>query len=181
MSFNFIPLTIADVVLIEPQVFTDKRGFFTEVYKQTEFAKHGINQPFIQVNHSQSKKGILRGLHYQLEHMAQGKLIRTIVGEIFDVAVDIRKGSPTFGKWVGETLSAENRKMLYVPPGFAHGFCVLSKVAEIIYYCTQEYSLEHERGIIWSDPKLNIEWPVWSPTVSKKDAALPMLDAAELK
>jgi dTDP-4-dehydrorhamnose 3,5-epimerase len=191
MPFQFMRLEIPDLILIEPQIFTDERGFFMEAYKHSEFAAFGIKERFVQDNHSRSQKGVLRGLHYQNPPKAQGKLIRVVVGEVFDVAVDIRsargiarqgnipraKGSPTYGKWVGVTLSAENKYMLYIPPGFAHGFCVLSEVAEVLYKTTEEYAPECEAGIIWNDPEIGIEWPIERPIVSPKDAALPPLRA----
>jgi len=170
MPFTFTKLEIPDVVLIEPKVFEDERGFFMETYKESEFFKFGIRKKFIQENHSKSKKGVLRGLHYQKPPKAQAKIVRCILGEIFDVAVDIRRNSPTYGKWVGEVLSAENKKQLYIPEGFAHGFCVLSREAEIVYKCNREYSPENERGIAWNDPVINIKWPVKRPIVSKKDS-----------
>lgn len=177
MPFRFERLQIPDVILIEPTVFPDERGFFMETYKYSEFAAFGIKERFVQDNHSRSKKGILRGLHYQRLPKAQGKLVRAVVGEIFDVAVDIRKGSPTYGKWVGEKLSAGNIQMLYIPPGFAHGFCVLSEEAEVIYKVTEEFSPEHDAGIIWNDPEIGIDWPIEYPIVSAKDTGLPLLGA----
>jgi len=179
MAFSFKKLAIPDVVLIEPKIFGDERGFFAEVYKFSEFRQFGIVKPFDQVNYSRSQKGVLRGLHYQLKPMAQAKLIRTVVGEIFDVAVDIRKNSPYYGKWAGEVLFAGNKRMLYIPEGFAHGFCVLSESVEIVYYCTNEYAPEYDRGILWSDSELAIKWPVKDPILSKKDAQLPLLKEAE--
>lgn len=178
MPFQFSRLAIPDVVLIEPQAFIDERGCFMESYKRSDFVAFGIREEFVQDNHSRSTRGVLRGLHYQRPPRSQAKLVRVVVGEIFDVAVDIRKGSPTYGKWVGEILSAENRCMLYVPPGFAHGFCVLSKVAEGLYMASEEYSPEHEAGIIWNDPEIGIHWPIERPILSKKDAALPRLREA---
>jgi dTDP-4-dehydrorhamnose 3,5-epimerase len=175
MSFNFTRLAIPDVVLIEPAVFPDERGFFMESFKYSEFAAFGIKERFVQDNHSRSKKGVLRGLHYQSPPKAQGKLVRVVVGEIFDVAVDIRLRSPTYGKWVGEKLLAENKQMLYIPPGFAHGFCVLSEVADVLYKTTEEYAPEYDAGIIWNDPEINIDWPIEHPILSAKDAALPTL------
>lgn len=169
MPFVFKKLSIPDVVLIEPKVFGDERGFFMETYKESEFFKFGIKKRFIQENHSKSKKGVLRGLHYQAFPKAQAKIIRCIAGEIFDVAVDIRKKSPTYKKWVAEVLSAENKKQLYIPEGFAHGFCVLSREAEIVYKCNREYSPENERGIIWNDSSIKIKWPIKKPVLSEKD------------
>lgn len=179
MPFNFKRLAIPDVILIEPTVFPDERGFFMETYKYSEFAALGIKEHFIQDNHSRSTKGVLRGLHYQNPPKVQGKLVRVVVGEVFDVAVDLRKGSPTYGKCVGITLSGENKRMLYIPPGFAHGFCVLSEEAELVYKVTEEYSPEHDAGIIWNDPEMGILWPIEKPIVSTKDAGLPLLREAE--
>jgi dTDP-4-dehydrorhamnose 3,5-epimerase len=173
MPFKFKKLNIPGLILIEPQVFEDERGFFLETYKEKDFKKNGIKEKFLQENHSKSKKGVLRGLHFQKEPFAQGKLIRVIRGEIFDVAVDIRKRSKTYGKWLGINLSDKNKKMLYIPPGFAHGFCVLSNFAEVVYKCTKPYSLKHEGGIRWDDKALNIKWPVKNPIVSKKDLKWP--------
>ncbi len=165
---NLRPTAIPDVLLIEPDVHGDRRGFFMESYHQKKFAESGINQDFVQDNHSRSEKGVLRGLHFQLNN-PQGKLIRVVTGEVFDVAVDIRKGSATFGQWVGECLSEENHKMLYVPPGFAHGFCVVSEVADFLYKCTDFYDPSDEQGIIWNDPQVNISWPGDSFELSAKD------------
>lgn len=177
---RFLPTRIPDVVLIEPKVFGDHRGFFMETWQQRVFAEAGIDQPMVQDNHSRSVQGILRGLHYQIIH-PQGKLVRVISGEVFDVAVDIRKGSPTFGQWVGERLSAENRRMLWVPAGFAHGFYVVSDTAEFLYKCTDYYAPAHERAILWNDPALAIAWPLVEgapPVLSAKDAAaLPLAEA----
>ena len=178
MPFQFKRIEIPEVILIEPKVFQDERGFFMETCKYSDFAAFGIAERFVQDNHSRSVKGVLRGLHYQNPPHAQGKLIRVVVGEIFDVAVDIRKGSPTYGKWVGVKLSAENRRMLYIPPGFAHGFCVLSDVAEVVYKVTAEYAPECEAGIIWNDPGIGIEWPIKHPIISSKDAQWPTLREA---
>ena len=157
---KFIKLEIPDVVIIEPDIFGDDRGFFFETYKKNMFAENGINVDFVQDNMSSSTKNVLRGLHYQLDPMAQGKLVRVVVGEIFDVAVDIRRGSPWYGKWVGQKLSAENGKSMFVPAGFAHGFCVLSDKAVFHYKCTNYYSKENERGLLWNDPEVGVEWPV---------------------
>ncbi|MEW6214253.1 MAG: dTDP-4-dehydrorhamnose 3,5-epimerase [Nitrospirota bacterium] len=179
MSFSFKRLLIPEIILIEPVVFADGRGFFIETYKYSEFAKAGIKEYFVQDNHSKSVKGVLRGLHYQKNPKAQGKLIRSLRGRIFDVAIDIRKGSPTYGKWVSIELSGENNQMLYIPSGFAHGFLVLSNIAEIIYKCTEEYSPENDKGIIWNDPDINIDWPVENPILSEKDRGLPRLIDAD--
>lgn len=177
---KFIPTKIADVILIEPDVFGDERGFFMETWHQGKFADAGINATFVQDNHSKSRQGILRGLHYQM-HQPQGKLVRVIAGEVFDVAVDLRRSSPTFGKWTGETLSAYNKQMLWVPPGFAHGFYVLSEYAEFTYKCTDFYAPEHERSIRWDDSDIGIQWPLIdnnAPVLSEKDAAgIPFKDA----
>ena len=178
MPFRFTRLEIPEVVLIEPAVFSDERGFFMEAYKYSEFAAFGISERFLQDNHSRSRKGVLRGLHYQNPPKAQGKLVRVVAGESFDVAVDIRKGSPTYGRWVGATLSAENKAMLYIPAGFAHGFCVLSEAAEVLYKTTAEYAPECEAGIIWNDSEIGIRWPVEDPIVSPKDAGWPPLKEA---
>ena len=181
MPFAFKRLGIPAVVLIEPKVFEDGRGFFMETYKMPDFVTAGIKGNFVQENHSRSSKGVLRGLHYQNPPFAQGKLVRVVRGEIFDVSVDIRKGSPTWGKWVGVILSEENRNILYVPAGLAHGFCVLSEIAEVIYKTTNVYSAESEAGIIWSDEDLNIEWPVKEPILSEKDEKLPTLKNADIR
>ncbi len=179
MPFKFERLEIPEVLLVEPVIFEDERGFFAETYKYSDFERMGIKYDFVQDNHSSSKKRVLRGLHYQLEPKAQGKLVRIIRGAVFDVAVDIRKGSSTYGRWVGEVLSVENRKMLWVPPGFAHGFVTLEDSTEIFYKTTEEYSPGHDRGIIWNEPEIGIAWPVKDPLVSPKDAKLPSLRDAE--
>lgn len=181
MSFKFERVKeIPELVIIEPSVYKDKRGFFLETYSYRDFSTFGIETQFVQDNHSRSVKGVLRGLHYQLAPMAQSKLIRCIRGEIFDVAVDIRVGAPTFGKWFGTILSEENRKILYIPQGFAHGFVVLSDIAEVAYKVNNLYSSEHERGIIWNDPHIKIQWPVSNPILSKRDRELPSLKDAEI-
>jgi len=167
--------------LIEPKVFEDERGFFMETYKMPDFVAAGIKANFVQDNHSRSARGILRGLHYQNPPFAQGKLVRAVRGEIFDVAVDIRKGSATWGKWVGVILSEENKNILYVPEAFAHGFCVLSEIAEVVYKTTNGYSAESEAGIIWSDEDLNIDWPVKEPILSAKDGKWPILKNADIR
>ena len=166
------PLAIPDVVLLEPKVFGDQRGFFYESYNEQVFRQvTGLDVQFVQDNHSRSMKNVLRGLHYQLPPKAQGKLVRVVVGEVFDVAVDLRKGSSTFGRWVGEILSAENHRQLWIPPEFAHGFLVLSDYAEFLYKTTEYYSPELERCIIWNDPDLVIAWPLACepPVLSPKD------------
>ena len=177
-KMKFTKLEIPDVILIEPRVFGDARGFFLESYRNNLFAGNGIDIDFVQDNMSSSTKNVLRGLHYQLEPMAQGKLVRVVVGEVFDVAVDIRRGSPYFGKWVGQKLSAENANSMYVPTGFAHGFCVLSDLAVFHYKCTNYYSKENERGLLWNDPAIGIDWPVERDKVilSEKDKTAPTLD-----
>ncbi len=179
MPFRFHKTAIPEVVLVEVKAFADDRGFFMETYKHSEFAANGIAETFVQDNCSHSIQGVLRGLHYQKAPNAQGKLVMAIAGEIFDVAVDIRRGSPTYGRWVGELLSAKSRRLLYLPPGFAHGFCVLSLEATVLYKVTAEYALQSDRGIIWNDPDIGIEWPVQVPTLSPKDAALPLLRDAD--
>ena len=179
MPFEFEPLAIPEVILIKPKVFSDERGFFLETNKKSEFEREGIPYEFVQDNHSASKKGVLRGLHYQKKPAVQGKLVRCIKGVIFDVAVDIRVESPTFGKWVGVYLSEENKHMLWIPPGFAHGFLVVSDYAEVVYKVSySEYSPAHDAGIRWNDPDIGIEWPlhlVDKVILSNKDKNLPTL------
>ena len=178
---KFVPTPIADVIVVEPQVFGDERGFFMETWRADRFFEAGIEVAVVQDNHSRSSKGVLRGLHYQIQQ-PQGKLARVISGEVFDVAVDMRKSSPTFGQWVGEILSAENKKMLWVPPGFAHGFYVLSETAEFLYKCTDYYAPEYERCVRWDDPNLAIHWPLIDgevPQLSAKDLAGASLANAE--
>ncbi|MFH1305228.1 MAG: dTDP-4-dehydrorhamnose 3,5-epimerase [Candidatus Omnitrophota bacterium] len=180
MAFKFTKLTIPEVILIEPPVFTDERGFFAEIYKRDDFAEHGIKESFVQENHSGSSfKDVVRGLHYQKAPAAQTKLVRVIRGRIFDVAVDIRKASLTYGKWVSAELSAENRRMLYVPEGFAHGFCTLEDNTEVIYKCGAVYSPENDRGIKWDDPAIGIDWSVKNPILSEKDGRWPVLAEAD--
>ena len=157
-QFKFTKLAIPDVQIVEPTVFGDERGYFMETYQQDMFAAAGISRPFVQDNQSRSTRGVLRGLHFQKQH-TQGKLVRVTLGEVFDVAVDCRPHSPTFGQWVGETLSAENKKMLYIPEGFAHGFLVLSDTAEFCYKCTDVYDPTAEGGIPYDDPTVNVQWP----------------------
>jgi dTDP-4-dehydrorhamnose 3,5-epimerase len=173
MPFRFSQLDLPGAVLIEPRVFTDDRGFFMETYKHGDYAEAGLAEPFVQENHSRSVRGTLRGLHYQRAPKAQGKLVRAIVGEIYDVAVDIRPESATFGRWVGVTLSAENRRMLFVPPWCAHGFCVVSETAEVVYKSTAEYSPQLESGVMWNDPALAIPWPFDAPVLSERDRTWP--------
>jgi dTDP-4-dehydrorhamnose 3,5-epimerase len=167
---NVIPLAISDVLVIEPDVFVDARGFFMESWQRRKFAEAGLDYDFVQDNHSRSAQGTLRGLHYQVSPHTQGKLVRVTVGEVFDVAVDLRKSSSTFGEWISKILSAECKDMLWVPPGFAHGFYVTSDVAEFQYKCTDYYAPECERRIRWDDPELSIAWPVTrQPMISDKD------------
>ena len=175
MPFTFKKLAIPDVVLVSPKIFSDDRGFFYENFQKSSFSSAGITKQFVQDNISHSTKNVLRGLHYQKNPTAQAKLLSVIKGEIFDVAVDIRKNSPNYGKWVGETLSEHNHKMLYVPEGFAHGFCVLSDEADVLYRVNQEYSVDDERGIIWNDPDIGIFWPIHDPVLSEQDLKLPTL------
>lgn len=179
MPFSFKNLALPEVLLIKTNTFRDERGFFMETYKHSEFAAAGIKEHFVQDNRSVSAGSVLRGLHYQKTPKAQGKLVRCVTGRIFDVAVDIRKSSPNFGRWAGLELSAENAFMLYLPPGFAHGFVVLGDSAEIMYKCTEEYSPENDRGILWNDPQIGIEWPVRTPLLSPKDGSLPLLKDAD--
>jgi dTDP-4-dehydrorhamnose 3,5-epimerase len=179
---NIIPTNIPDVVIIEPKVFGDERGFFLESYNQRTFAeKTGITAEFVQDNHSRSRKDVLRGLHYQIQQ-PQGKLLRVVVGAVFDVALDIRKQSPTFGQWAGCLLSAENHRQFWIPPGFAHGFLVVSERAEVLYKTTEYYAPEHERCILWNDPDLGIDWPLngAEPILSEKDQAGQLLKVAEV-
>lgn len=174
---QFTALEIPDVLRIEPKVFGDERGFFYESFNQQHFeAATGLSATFVQDNHSRSAKNVLRGLHYQLAPKAQGKLVRVVAGAVFDVAVDIRRGSPTFGRWVGEVLSADNKRQLWIPPGLAHGFLVLSDSAEFLYKTTDYYAPELERSLAWNDPYLAIDWPLSGPPLlSAKDAAAPRL------
>jgi len=172
-----IETRLPGVLIIEPKVFEDKRGFVFESYSHREYAAQGITAAFVQDNHSRSVRGTLRGLHYQIAP-GQAKLVRVALGEVFDVAVDIRWGSPTLGQWVGVTLSAENKRQLYIPVGFAHGFCVTSEVADFLYKCSNYYSPQDERGIAWNDPLLAITWPVSVPTLSQRDQSHPRLTEA---
>ncbi|MGH9922895.1 MAG: dTDP-4-dehydrorhamnose 3,5-epimerase [Nitrososphaerales archaeon] len=179
MPLKFSRLEIPDVILVEAQAFADERGFFMELFKESIFIANGIDSRFVQDNYSHSIKGVLRGLHYQMNPKAQAKLVKAIRGKIFDVAVDIRKGSPTYSEWVGEILSGDNHRMLYVPIGFAHGFCVLSDEADVLYKVNQEYAPEYDRGIIWNDAKIGIKWQVDKPSLSQKDVKLPYLKDAD--
>ena len=177
---QFIPAAISDVLIIEPNVFGDARGFFLESWNERAFLEAGIKARFVQDNHSRSARNVVRGLHYQIKQ-PQGKLVRVIVGEIFDVAVDIRKSSPTFGKWEGTKLSTQNKRIIWIPPGFAHGFLALSESAEVLYKTTDYYSPEHERTILWNDPAIGIEWPLaGEPQLSPKDKAGYPLSRAEV-
>ena len=171
---RFTPLALPDVILVEPDVHRDARGFFLETYHVERYRSGGIPGPFVQDNHSRSVRGTLRGLHAQ-RRRPQGKLVRAVDGEMFDVAVDIRRASPTFGRWVGVRLSGENFRQLYVPAGFAHGFCVLSEVVNVEYKCTDFYDPGDEIGLVWNDPEVGIEWPVSDPIISEKDRRLPPL------
>lgn len=171
--------SLPGVLLIEPKVFADARGFFVETYHSARFREIGIDAAFVQDNQSRSVRGVLRGLHYQ-EPKPQGKLVRCTRGTLFDVAVDIRRGSPHFGKWYGVELSEENMRMLWIPPGFAHGFCALSDVADLTYKCTELYDAHSDRAILWNDPEIGIEWPIADPQLSPKDAAAPRLADAKV-
>jgi len=175
MPFHFHRLRIPDVILIESKITKDERGFFQEIFKASNFSVNGISTKFIQDNHSRSKKGVLRGLHYQIHPKAQDKLVIVLKGNIFGVAVDIRDGSKTYGQFIQQDLSDSNGYMLYVPSGFAHGFCVTSREADVLYKTTAEYAPELERGIIWNDPSIGIKWPTPNPQVSSKDLGLPLL------
>lgn len=179
MGFQFQPTTIPDVIHVHTQQWPDPRGFFMELYKASAFADSAIPTAFVQDNCAYSSQGVLRGLHYQQEPKAQGKLIMTLKGAIFDVAVDIRHGSATYGQWVGYELSDQNQAMLYVPPGFAHGYCVLSPDALILYKVTDEYAPATERGIRWNDPEIGVQWPLENPLVSDRDERLPPLREAD--
>jgi len=180
MPFVFNKCEIPGLVIIEPRAFADDRGFFLESYKKTDFIKNGIAVEFLQDNHSLSSKGVLRGLHYQKPPYTQAKLVRVIKGTAWDVAVDIRKNSPTYKKWIGVELSEENRRMFYMPEGFAHGFLALTDEVHLLYKCSNEYSPSYDAGILWNDPELAIEWPVEKPLLSDKDLILPFLKDAEV-
>lgn len=171
--FTFKKTEISEVILITPQIFSDSRGFFMETYKQSEFIAGGILDHFVQSNHSFSKHGVLRGLHYQEGKTAQAKLVRCVRGEIFDVAVDMRRSSLTYLQWVSAVLSEKNKQMLYIPAGFAHGFCAVSQETEIIYKCSREYDAKSEKGVLWNDPALRIPWPIQNPILSSKDQSYP--------
>lgn len=175
MPFTFTQLAIPGVVQVEPRVYGDARGFVMESYRQSDFVRAGIPVPFVQENHSRSSRGTLRGLHYQRDPHAQGKFVRAVAGHIYDVAVDMRPESPTYRRWVGVHLSAENKLGLYIPAGCAHGFCVVSDLADVVYLITSEYAPEHEAGIPWNDPSLQITWPVSEPLLSPRDTQWPPL------
>jgi dTDP-4-dehydrorhamnose 3,5-epimerase len=179
MPFSFRPLEIAAVVLVEPKVFPDERGFFFESFKASDFEEAGLPTRFIQDNFSYSKKDVIRGLHYQKQPKAQGKLVAVLRGSIWDVAVDIRRDSATFLKWVAMELNDKNHAMLYIPPGFAHGFLALSEDVHLLYKCANEYDPQADAGIRWNDPDIAINWPVKIPIVSKKDSMLPFIQQAE--
>lgn|SRR2546422_5869407 len=179
MPFRFERLAIPEVILVEPLVRDDSRGFFLELYKRSEFEAHGIPAAFPQANLSRSVRNVLRGLHYQRPPQGQAKLVTVVRGEIFDVAVDVRRESSTYGQWVGVRLSDEHPRMLYVPEGFAHGFCVVSDEADVLYAVSAEYTPEREGGIAWNDPEVGIDWPVETPILSSRDAGFPSLSAAE--
>ena len=176
MPFSVERLAIPEVLVIAPRVLSDGRGFFMETYKQSEFAAMGIRETFVQENHSSSAHGVLRGLHFQRAPQAQSKLVRVLSGKIFDVAVDLRPGVPTTRRWVGVDLSADDRKLMYIPSWCAHGFCVLSERAEVVYHTSTEYSPQHEAGIMWNDPALGIKWPLAHPIVSDRDTRWPPVD-----
>jgi len=179
MPFTFDRLAIPDLILIKTKIFPDNRGYFYENFKNSVFLSNKINKQFLQDNISHSRKDVLRGLHYQKNPVSQAKLLSVIRGEIFDVAVDIRKNSPTYGKWISEILSENNHNSLYIPEGFAHGFCVLSDEADILYKVSNEYSPQDECGIIWNDPTLNISWPITNPIISDQDKNLPTIENCE--
>jgi dTDP-4-dehydrorhamnose 3,5-epimerase len=176
MSFSFRPLEIPGLLVIEPTAFEDRRGVLMELFRRSAFAGHGL-PPFVQANVSWSGKGVLRGLHYQRPPRAQGKLVTVLAGEVYDVAVDLRRGSPAFGRWAGVTLSEANHLMLYIPEGCAHGFCVTGDHAVVLYCLTEEYDPALDAGVRWDDPRLAVRWPVQTPILSDRDAALPPLDA----
>jgi len=180
MPFEFEKTKLDGAVLVRPRVFPDNRGFAMESFKKSDFLKAGLPGDFVQDNHSRSSRGVLRGLHYQRGAAAQGKLVRCSVGAILDVGVDVRKGSPTFGQWIAVELSAANSRQLYLPPGFAHGFCGLTDVVEVQYKCTAEYSPKDEAGVRWDDPQLDIDWGIKDPLLSDKDKVWPLLKDAQL-
>jgi dTDP-4-dehydrorhamnose 3,5-epimerase len=178
MPFRFEPLSIPDVIRITPALHGDHRGFFSETYRASAFEEAGIRDVFLQDNHARSTRGVLRGLHYQAPPRAQAKLVRVVQGDVFDVAVDLRVGSPTFGQWAGGALSGEDGVILYIPEGFAHGYVCLSEQADLVYKVSNEFDASLDRGVAWDDPKIGIQWPVEKPTLSERDLSLPGLDAA---
>ncbi len=181
MPFIFSNLEISGLALVEPRVFPDDRGFFLESYKESDFARAGIPFRFVQDNHSLSARNVIRGLHFQRPPRAQGKLVRVIRGRVWDVAVDIRKDSPTYKRWIGIELSDENHRMLFIPPGFAHGFLALTDDVHLLYKCTEEYDAALDGGVRWDDPDIGVAWPVRDPVISDKDNVLPYLkDLADL-
>jgi dTDP-4-dehydrorhamnose 3,5-epimerase len=175
MPFTFTSLTIPDVKLVSPKVFGDDRGFFLEFFKEHDFRENGISSAFLQDNFSRSSKNVVRGLHFQSGSSSQGKLVKVLTGKVWDVVVDVRLGSPTFGKWINVILDDEKHNMLWIPPGLAHGFCVLSDYADFIYKCTNYYDPISERGVSWNDPGLKIDWPILNPILSEKDKKHPYL------
>jgi dTDP-4-dehydrorhamnose 3,5-epimerase len=179
MSFRFTPLELPGLVLIEETRRGDARGFFAETYRESAFREGGITARFVQDNHARSSRGVLRGLHYQLPRRPQGKLVRVIQGEVHDVVVDIRKGSPTYGRWCGTTLSGDDGRLLWVPPGFAHGYLVLSETVDLTYKVTAEFDPSLDRGIRWDDPAIGVRWPAGALTLSSRDTSLPLLADAE--
>jgi len=179
MALRFEPTTIPEVIKVTTDFYRDPRGLFCELYRSPEFKHAGIEHALMQTDYSVSLKNVIRGLHYQLNPMAQAKIVSVVAGVIFDVAVDLRKGAPTYGRWTAVELKPDDACMLFIPEGFAHGFCTLSDEARIIYHCSQVYSKEHERGIRWDDPQIGIQWPVDKPLLSKKDAQLPLLAKTE--
>ena len=181
MPFQFVETPIDGLIIVKPRVFADDRGFFMESYKASEFSASGISEQFVQDNHSRSQKNVIRGIHFQRRPHQQGKLVRCISGAVWDVAVDLRKGSSTYGTWYGMELSETNKTMLYLPPGFGHGFAVLSKTAEFVYKVTSEYAPQSDGGIMWNDPSIDIKWPVdpADAVVSEKDSRLPKLESLE--
>jgi dTDP-4-dehydrorhamnose 3,5-epimerase len=180
MPFQFQPTELDGVIVVEPRAFGDDRGYFLETYKESAFRDAGIRETFVQDNHSRSTRGVLPGLHYQLPPHAQRKLVRVVAGHVWDVAVDLRRSSETFGKRVGFELSETDHRMLYIPPGFGHGFVVLSEAAHLVYKCTAEYNKDAERGVRWDDPSIAVEWPLTDVLVSDKDQALPLLQDEEV-
>ena len=175
MPFDFIKHEIEGLVLIEPRIFKDERGFFLESYKKSDFIANGIDYNFVQDNHSLSSKNVVRGLHFQRDPKGQGKLVRVLSGSAWDVAVDIRKGSSTYLKWMSFELSGDNKKMLFIPPGFAHGFLALTDDVHLLYKCTEEYDAGLDAGFRWNDPDIGVAWPVQNPVVSEKDIILPYM------